>query len=88
MSDEECDDGNDNYGDGCSSDCFIEEDYYCVGGSSTVQDTCIMCETMFEPSSDKTKCVIKTQDSAIGYTVLALAIIFIFSSIVFNSIVI
>ena len=88
MDDEKCDDGNDNDGDGCSSGCYIEEGYYCVGGNSTVQDTCTMCETMFEPSSDKTKCVIKEQDSVIGYTVLALAIIFILTSIVFNSIVI
>lgn len=29
-----CDDGNTNNGDGCSSDCQVEENYVCSGGNS------------------------------------------------------
>ena len=46
-----------------------------------------MCEAMLKPNSSKSKCEIKSQDSVIGYIVFALAIIFVFTSIVFNSVV-
>ena len=36
----ECDDGNKVDGDGCSSDCKIEENFECKGGSSTSPDLC------------------------------------------------
>jgi len=38
----ECDDGNNNNGDGCSSDCKIERGYSCVGGSPNSRDSCTM----------------------------------------------
>lgn len=38
---DECDDGNMNSGDGCSSNCHIEKDYQCTGGSSTNASKCI-----------------------------------------------
>ena len=37
---QECDDGNKNSGDGCSSKCQIEDNYYCVGGFMGEADTC------------------------------------------------
>ena len=36
----ECDDGNRNDNDGCSSSCTIELGYTCVGGSPTSSDNC------------------------------------------------
>lgn len=36
----ECDDGNNIDGDGCSSTCFIEQNYSCVGGDSTFRSVC------------------------------------------------
>ena len=36
----ECDDGNKIDGDGCSSNCEIEDDFRCEGGSPTQSDTC------------------------------------------------
>lgn len=38
----ECDDGNNNNGDGCSSDCKIEEGYTCRGGSPSNPDNCLI----------------------------------------------
>ena len=35
-----CDDGNTVSGDGCSSECQIEQGYICTGGSSTSADKC------------------------------------------------
>ena len=37
----ECDDGNGLSGDGCSSDCKIEDNYNCSGGSFSTPDVCI-----------------------------------------------
>jgi cysteine-rich repeat protein len=37
---EECDDGNKDDGDGCSSTCIIEEKFYCVGGNRFGPDQC------------------------------------------------
>ena len=36
----DCDDGNTNNGDGCSSTCTIETYWTCTGGSPTTADTC------------------------------------------------
>ena len=36
----ECDDGNDNDGDGCDEDCEVEDGYYCEGGDLYTADTC------------------------------------------------
>lgn len=36
----QCDDGNNVNGDGCSSDCKIEPEYTCSGGSPNSKDTC------------------------------------------------
>lgn len=36
----DCDDGNTNNGDGCSSVCLIEDGFSCSGGSKTTADTC------------------------------------------------
>lgn len=36
----ECDDGNLNDGDGCSSMCVIEANYFCYGGNAFTPDTC------------------------------------------------
>ena len=36
----ECDDGNKQSGDGCSSECKIEEIYNCTGGNITSPDIC------------------------------------------------
>ena len=38
----ECDDGNVNDGDGCSSSCRVELGYTCVGGSPNSQDNCLV----------------------------------------------
>ena len=38
MSTEECDDENDVNGDGCSSECKIEDNYNCSGGNLTHPD--------------------------------------------------
>jgi len=35
-----CDDGNNNNDDGCSSDCKIENQYTCFGGSPNSPDFC------------------------------------------------
>ena len=35
-----CDDRNNINGDGCSSDCKIENDYTCYGGSPNSKDIC------------------------------------------------
>ena len=35
-----CDDGNKVNGDGCSSDCHIEQGWTCSGGTSTSSDSC------------------------------------------------
>jgi cysteine-rich repeat protein len=40
MKTEECDDGNDVSGDGCSASCQIEPIFDCVGGSASKPDTC------------------------------------------------
>ncbi len=37
----ECDDGNKKSGDGCSSNCKVENYYVCSGGSATSMDTCV-----------------------------------------------
>jgi cysteine-rich repeat protein len=34
----ECDDGNKIDGDGCSSECMVEKDWQCGGGSTTSKD--------------------------------------------------
>ena len=36
----ECDDGNTDDGDGCSSTCTLENGYKCTGGTHTTPDTC------------------------------------------------
>ena len=36
----QCDDGNMASGDGCSSDCEVETNFKCSGGSSTSPDIC------------------------------------------------
>ena len=36
----DCDDGNDIDGDGCSSQCQIESDFKCEGGSTDTKDVC------------------------------------------------
>ncbi len=38
---EECDDGNRNNGDGCSSACRIEPNFKCTGGNSRFRDKCL-----------------------------------------------
>lgn len=35
-----CDDDNNDSDDGCDSNCFVEEGFYCYGGDSTAYDTC------------------------------------------------
>ena len=42
----ECDDGNNDDGDGCSLDCKIEQGYTCTGGSPSSKDNCLL----FNPS--------------------------------------
>lgn len=39
-SSEECDDGNNENGDGCSSVCKNEAYFQCIGGSITSRDKC------------------------------------------------
>ena len=36
----QCDDGNINNGDGCSSECTVEEGYVCQGGNTISPDSC------------------------------------------------
>lgn len=36
----ECDDGNNNNGDGCDKSCEVEEGYYCEGGDLYNPDEC------------------------------------------------
>ena len=36
----ECDDGNKANKDGCSSECYYENGFTCLGGSSTSKDVC------------------------------------------------
>ena len=43
----ECDDGNNDDGDGCSRDCRIEEGYTCQGGSPDTADSCITFQKNF-----------------------------------------
>ena len=43
----ECDDNNNDNGDGCNMACQIEPGYQCVGGSPTSRDTCLP----YNPSS-------------------------------------
>jgi cysteine-rich repeat protein len=43
-----CDDGNNNNGDGCSSNCFVEKGYYCRGGYQGNQDHCYYISTEIE----------------------------------------
>lgn len=38
----ECDDGNQNPGDGCSASCTIEPGWVCRGGSPDIPDTCLI----------------------------------------------
>jgi len=38
---EECDQGNTNNGDGCSSTCTVESGYTCTGGTWSTFDTCV-----------------------------------------------
>ncbi|CAG9327430.1 unnamed protein product [Blepharisma stoltei] len=40
MGQAECDDGNRNNGDGCSSNCLIEFGWNCFGGNATFPDSC------------------------------------------------
>lgn len=44
---DECDDGNDRNGDGCSKNCEIEDEFTCRGGSPTSPDECFR----FNPDS-------------------------------------
>ena len=37
----DCDDGNIISGDGCSSDCMVEENYFCQGGTIESPDICL-----------------------------------------------
>lgn len=39
---ENCDDFNNLDGDGCTSNCIIEEGYYCSGGTSNTSDVCLL----------------------------------------------
>lgn len=41
-----CDDGNNVTGDGCTSDCQVEQDYTCVGGSTTSPSLCSFSGTI------------------------------------------
>lgn len=36
----DCDDGNTSDGDGCSSDCLVEDGFVCSGGTTTTADDC------------------------------------------------
>lgn len=38
----ECDDGNNEDGDGCSRDCKVEPGFNCLGGSATEKDNCVI----------------------------------------------
>ena len=40
-----CDDGNQNGGDGCSSQCFVEKGYKCTGGYPYKKDSCTYIPT-------------------------------------------
>eukprot|EP00736_Rhodelphis_marinus_P012004 Rmarinus@m.22026 len=40
---EGCDDGNNVSGDGCTSDCFIEEGYSCYASSESQSSICLRC---------------------------------------------
>eukprot|EP00736_Rhodelphis_marinus_P001677 Rmarinus@m.14945 len=40
---EGCDDGNNVSGDGCMSDCFVEEDYNCYTPSESQPSVCLQC---------------------------------------------
>lgn len=37
----ECDDGNSDDGDGCSSTCIVEDQWTCFGGSTAVKSVCL-----------------------------------------------
>ena len=50
----ECDDGNNNAGDGCSADCKAEAGFKCKGGSPTAPDVC----TVFNFVKDKADTVL------------------------------
>ena len=43
----ECDDGNNNDGDGCSRDCRVENGYVCQGGSPDNADNCVVFPNNF-----------------------------------------
>ena len=49
---DECDDGNNRDGDGCSSQCKIEDEWRCSGGGKYSTDTCIKIP-MVKISQDK-----------------------------------
>ena len=38
---EECDDGNSINGDGCDQDCYVEDGWYCTGGTPLKRDNCV-----------------------------------------------
>jgi cysteine-rich repeat protein len=38
---EQCDDAGTTAGDGCSAECTVEGGYVCIGGTTTVADTCV-----------------------------------------------
>lgn len=40
----ECDDGNNIDGDGCSSECKVEKNWKCSGGSTISRDQCMFKE--------------------------------------------
>ncbi|CAI2364405.1 unnamed protein product [Moneuplotes crassus] len=54
---EECDDGNLVDGDGCNSDCQIEDEYICNGGTAQTKNSCSKCSEWYEPDQSKTSCV-------------------------------
>ena len=64
---EECDDRNDNDGDGCSSVCSIEYGYICNEGTSNTTDICTQCQTLYKPNKEKNKC--ELDDKVYSYTV-------------------
>jgi cysteine-rich repeat protein len=37
----QCDDGNNNNGDGCNSKCLVEPNFYCHGGFPEASDKCL-----------------------------------------------
>jgi cysteine-rich repeat protein len=57
----ECDDGNTENGDGCSSTCQVENNYECINGTTTTPSVCSstippsmkLIETVKDPMSNK-----------------------------------